>query len=59
MKAYRINQKRSIFVPPQEYFSVSTEHQDLVCLASNGDLVAVNDPSCPLQIRDALLKKKS
>jgi hypothetical protein len=59
MKAYRINQKRSIFVPPQEYFSVSAEHQDLVCLASNGDLVAVNDPSCPLQIRDALLKKKS
>lgn len=59
MKAFRINQKRSIFVPPEEYFTVSADHQDLVCLASNGDLVAVNDPSCPVQIRNALLKKKS
>ncbi len=59
MKAYRVNQQRSIFTPPEEYFSVSGggTKQDLVCLAANGDLVSVNDPMCPPEIRKALLKK--
>lgn len=58
MKDFRINQKRSIFTPPAEYFTVSSQTQDLVCLAKNGELVAVNDPNCPIEIRNALLKKK-
>jgi hypothetical protein len=58
MKDYRISKKRSIYTPPEEYFSVSANQQDLVCLAPSGDLVSVNDPSCPPAIRQALLKKK-
>ncbi|MEO6012152.1 MAG: hypothetical protein ABIQ30_01020 [Devosia sp.] len=57
MKDYRIAKKRSIFTPPEQYFSVSATTQDLVCLAPNGDLVSVNDPACPPEIRKALLKK--
>lgn len=59
MKAYQVNQKRSIFVPPEEYFTVSGGQQNLICLAKNGDLVAVNDPNCPIELRNALLKKKT
>jgi hypothetical protein len=57
MKAYRLSDKRSIFVPPEQYFELSGNKEDLVCLAPNGDLVPVNDPTCPLEIRKALLKK--
>jgi hypothetical protein len=57
MKDYSFRQKRSIFVPPEQYFSVSANHDNLVCLAADGTLVAVNDPSCPIEIRKALLKK--
>ena len=51
--------KRSIFTPPEQYFSLDNNQQDLVCLSKTGDLVSVNDPSCPVEIRNALLKKKS
>lgn len=57
MKEYRISRQRSIFTPPEQYFSVTANQQDLVCLAANGDLVSVNDPSCPPEIRKALLKQ--
>ncbi len=57
MKDFRVSKKRSIYTPPEEYFSVGTTTQDLVCLAPNGDLVSVNDPKCPPEIRKALLKK--
>lgn len=57
MKAYRISDKRSIFVPPEQYFELSGNKEDLVCLAPGGDLVPVSDPTCPLEIRKALLKK--
>jgi len=57
MKAYQLSSKRSIFTPPEQYFTLSAGQQDMVCLAKNGDLVSVNDPSCPLEIRKALLKK--
>lgn len=57
MKAARLGGKRSIFTPPAEYFEVSGNREDLVCLAPNGELVPVNDPTCPLEIRKALLKK--
>ena len=58
MKGYTLNSKRSIFTPPEQYFSVAAGQKDLVCLAKNGDLVSVNDPNCPLEIRTAQLKKK-
>ena len=57
MKEYRVSRQRSIFTPPEEYFSVSANQQDLVCLAANGELVSVNDPACPPEIRKALLKQ--
>ena len=59
MKDYTFAKKRSIFVPPEQYFEVSANHENLVCLAKDGTLVAVNDPNCPIEIRNALLKKKS
>lgn len=58
MKGFTLNSKRSIFTPPEQYFSLTAGQQDLVCLAKNGDLVSVNDPSCPIEIRNALLKKQ-
>jgi hypothetical protein len=57
MKEYRISKERSIYTPPEQYFSVNANQQDLVCLAANGDLVSVNDPACPPEIRKALLKQ--
>ena len=57
MKEYRVSKERSIYTPPEEYFSVTSNQQDLVCLAANGELVSVNDPSCPPEIRKALLRK--
>ncbi len=59
MKGYTLNQNKSIFTPPAEYFQVGASTQDLVCLSKDGDLVAVNDPACPAELRNALLKKKS
>ena len=58
MKDVTFQKNRSIFVPPEAYFSVSANHDNLVCLAKDGTLVAVNDPSCPIEIRNALLKKQ-
>ena len=57
MKEFRVSKQRSIYTPPEQYFSVNASTQDLVCLAANGDLVSVNDPACPPEIRKALLKK--
>ncbi|HVY51323.1 MAG TPA: hypothetical protein VHA07_07125 [Devosia sp.] len=57
MKAYTLSSKRSIFTPPEQYFTLDNGQKDLVCLAKNGDLVPVNDPNCPLEIRKALLKQ--
>ena len=56
MKEFRISKQRSIYTPPEQYFAVSATTEDLVCLAANGDLVSVNDPACPPEIRKALLK---
>jgi hypothetical protein len=57
MKGFTLSSRRSIFTPPEQYFSLSGGHQDLVCLSKSGDLVSVNDPACPPEIRQALLKK--
>jgi hypothetical protein len=59
MKGYTLASKRSIFTPPEQYFSLVGGQQDFVCLAKNGNLVSVNDPSCPAEIRSTLLKKPS
>jgi hypothetical protein len=59
MKNYSFAKNRSIFVPPEQYFEVTANHENLVCLAADGTLVAVNDPNCPIAIRNSLLKKKS
>jgi hypothetical protein len=56
IKEFRVSKQRSIYTPPEQYFSVSASTEDLVCLAANGDLVSVNDPACPPEIRKALLK---
>jgi hypothetical protein len=56
IKEFRLSKDRSIYTPPEQYFSVSAATEDLVCLAANGDLVSVNDPACPPEIRKALLK---
>lgn len=57
MKDFRISKKRSIYTPPEEYFAITSNQQDYVCLAPNGELVPVNDPACPAEIREALLKR--
>lgn len=57
IKEYRVSKQRSIYTPPEEYFSASSTQEDLVCLAADGSLVSVNDPACPPEIRKVLLKK--
>jgi hypothetical protein len=44
---------RPLYLPPDEYFTV-VGGRDTVCLAKNGDLVPLNDKSCPPEIRKAL-----
>ncbi len=49
------NASAPLWVPDQSYFSVSTVGgQDAVCLAANGDLVPLEDPACPPEIRQKL-----
>lgn len=59
MQAYRRAQgleRRNIYLPPEEYFQ-RVGGQDLICLASNGDLVTVDDPRCPADVRAALANR--
>jgi len=44
---------RPLYLPPEEYFT-TVKGQDTVCLAPNGELVPLNDKSCPPEIRKAL-----
>lgn len=44
---------RPLYLPPDEYFT-TVGGLDLICLAANGDLVPLDDPSCPPEIRAAL-----
>ncbi|UJQ95875.1 hypothetical protein [Mariluticola halotolerans] len=56
MTAARLKAKassRPLFLPPDEYFT-TVGGQDLVCLAENGDLVTLDDPACPPELRAAL-----
>jgi hypothetical protein len=56
LRAARAKKERSIFLPPEQYYSTVSRPAELVCLAANGELVAVNDPACPPEIQKALLK---
>lgn len=48
--------RRPLYMPPEEYFTV-IGGRDYVCLASNGNLVPIDDPSCPPEVRAALLAR--
>jgi hypothetical protein len=51
--ANRANTKKPLYFPPDEYF-VTVGGRDLICRTSSGDLVRVDDPKCPPQVRKAL-----
>jgi len=44
---------RPLYLPPDEYFT-RVGDADLVCQAPNGQIVTLNDPSCPDAVRKAL-----
>ena len=46
---------RALYLPPVEYFT-TVGGVDLICLAANGELVALNDDRCPEDIRKAMTK---
>ncbi len=52
-KTVTVDGKRPLYLPPDEYFTV-VKGQSLVCLARNGELVALSDSKCPAEIRAAL-----
>ncbi len=47
------NGRRPLYLPPDRYFT-TVNNVDLICLAPNGDLVPLDDPACPPEIRAAL-----
>lgn len=53
-------QSRSVtlFEPPKDYFT-SLGGSDLICLAPDGELVLLDDPKCPADIRAALDKVRA
>lgn len=51
--AVTANNKRPLYLPPDEYFT-RVGDADLVCRAANGDLVPLNDARCPEAVRKAL-----
>lgn len=57
--AYRRAQgvtERSIYLPPEDYFQ-RVGNQNLICLAANGDLVSLDDPRCPPDVRASLANR--
>jgi len=51
-----VNGKRPLYLPPDEYF-VRVGNADLVCAIGNGEIVSLNDPRCPEDVRRALRAK--
>lgn len=49
-----VKSKRPLYLPPEDYYTITSSGQDLICLAANGDLVKLDDPACPPEIRAAL-----
>jgi hypothetical protein len=52
-KALKSGENRPLYLPPERYFT-KVGGQDLICLAENGDLVPLDSPLCPPEIRAAL-----
>src|SRR5690606_17270198 len=48
---------RPLYIPPDKYFT-TVRGQELVCMAASGELVPLNDPSCPPAIRAALAAQR-
>lgn len=44
---------RPLYLPPEEYYT-TVKGQDMVCLATTGELVPLTDKSCPPEVRKAL-----
>lgn len=53
----KANGDRPLYVPPDKYFT-TVNGQDLLCLAANGDLVPLDDPACPPDIKAALQEQQ-
>ena len=47
------NGKRPLYLPPDEYFT-RVGDADLVCATPGGELVSINDPKCPEDVRKAI-----
>ena len=45
--------KRPLYMPPEEYFT-QVGDASMLCKASNGALVSLNDPACPASVRRAI-----
>jgi hypothetical protein len=52
----RVNTKRPLYMPPDEYFT-RVGDADLICSAPGGDLVSLNDPKCPEEVRKAIRRQ--
>ena len=52
-KALKTGKNRPLFLPPERYFT-KVNDVDLICLADNGDLVPLDSPLCPPEIKAAL-----
>lgn len=48
-----VNGERPLYLPPEEYFT-RVGDADLVCAAPGGELVSINDPKCPEEVRKAI-----
>ena len=48
-----VNGKRPLYLPPEEYF-MRVGDAELVCSTPNGELVSINDPKCPEEVRKAI-----
>lgn len=44
---------RPLYLPPEEYFT-HVEGQDLVCMTKGGELVPLQHPDCPYEIKEAI-----
>ena len=45
--------ERPLYLPPDEYF-VRVGSSELICSTPAGELVSINDPKCPAEVREAL-----
>ena len=52
-KALKSGKNRPLYLPPERYFT-KVNNVDLICLAENGDLVPLDSPLCPAEIKAAL-----